>query len=170
MTHLNEEQIGELLAASPREFVEDADLAALQAHTFECAECGAEIARMKESLALFREASAAYAEAHLKRVPASHPPARRVTMLQPAYWAAAAAAVFLAAFVPMQTAFRRPAQPPAQPPVAAVTQHAPAESDEALLESVNRELSESVPTPMEALADPTGSTASSSQNSTQRTN
>jgi hypothetical protein len=170
MTHLNEEQIAELLAASPREFVEDSDLASLQAHASECAECGAEIARMKESLALFREASAAYAEAHLNRVPAWHPPARRPLMVQSAYWAAAAAAVFLAALVPMQMAFRHRANPSAQPPVVAVTQHAPAETDEALLDSVNRELSESVPTPMQALADPTGGAANSSQNSTQRTN
>lgn len=164
MNHLNEQQIAELLAASPRDLQEIPELAETQAHTLACAECGAELARMQQSLALFREASTAYADAHLRRVPSFQPPVRR-RFLQPVYWAAAATGLLLAAFVPIQ----HPAPPAPQLPVVVSPQQAPAESDEALLESVNREVSESVPTPMAALADPNGSTSQASQNSTQRT-
>jgi len=167
MNHLNEQLIAELLAASPRELRETPELAEAQAHAVACAECAAELTRMQESLALFREASTAYADAHLRRVPAFQPPVRR-PFLQPVYWAAAAAGLLLAAFVP--TPLRHPARPAPQLPVVASPQQAAAESDEALLESVNREVSESVPTPMAALADPTGSNSQASQNSTQRTN
>ncbi|HKO19574.1 MAG TPA: hypothetical protein VJU82_11885 [Acidobacteriaceae bacterium] len=164
MNHLNEQQIAELLAASPQDLQEIPELAELQTHTLACAECGAELTRMQESLALFREASTAYADAHLRRVPSFQAPARR-RFLQPVYWAAAAAGLLLAAFVPI----RHPAPPAPQLPVIASPKQAPAESDEALLESVNREVSESVPTPMAALADPTSSNSQPSQNSTQRT-
>ncbi|HEX3572557.1 MAG TPA: hypothetical protein VHU44_17195 [Acidobacteriaceae bacterium] len=173
MNHLDEQQFAELLSASRRELSEGAtgpELAQLQAHACECSECAAELASMRDSLALFREASTAYADAHLNRLPAWRPPARRASMLQSAYWAAAAAAVFLATFVPLQMANRHPVQPPIQVPVVVAPQQAPAETDEALLEDVNRELSESVPSPMAALADPTGTSTNASQNSTQRTN
>jgi hypothetical protein len=173
MNHLDEQQFAELLAVSRRELCEGAtgpELAQLQAHACECSECAAELARMRDSLALFREASTAYADAHLNRLPAWQPPARPASMLQPAYWAAVAAAVFLAIFVPLQMANRHPVQPPLQVPVVVAPQQAPAETDEALLEDVNRELSESVPSPMAALADPTGTSTNASQNSTQRTN
>lgn len=169
MTHLNEEQIAELLAASTRELATDSSLAGIQAHASDCPECSAEIARMKESLALFRMASTAFAEAHLKPAPAWQTPSRRLIMLEPVYWFAAAAAVALAAFIPLQTAIRNPTQPVIQAPVA-VAKHAPAETDDALLQDVSRDLSESVPTAMQALADPTGSAPQSSQKSTQRTN
>lgn len=166
MNHLNEEQIAELLSASPSELQQVPGLTEAQAHAEACAECAAELSRMRESLALFREASTAYADAHLHRVPAFQPRMRR-PFYQPALWAAAAAALLLATFVPTQ--LRRPVPPIAQAPVNTI-QQVPSESDEALLESVNREVSESVPTPMAALADPAGSATQASQNSTQRTN
>lgn len=169
MTHLNEEQIAELLAISPRELATDSSLAGIQAHASDCPECSAEIARMKDSLALFGQASTAFADAHLKHVRAWKTPSRRLTMLEPVYWLAAAAAVTLAAFIPLHTAILNPAQPVIQAPIA-VAKHAPAETDDALLQDINRDLSESVPTPMEALADPTGRAPQSSQKSTQRTN
>lgn len=173
MNHLNENQFAELLAATPRELREstaESELTALQAHTCECPDCAAELARMREGLESFREASTAHAVAHLNRAPAWQPPARRAFAVQPAYWAAAAAAALVAALIPVQIANHHHSQPPAQQPVAVVQQTTPAESDEALLDSVNRELSESVPTPMAALADPTGSGTQTSQNSSQRTN
>ena len=166
MKHLNEEQIAELLAASPGDLQQLPQLIAAQAHAAACAECAGELARMQQSLALFREASTAYAEANLHRVPVFRPRMQR-PLLQPVYWAAAAAGLLLAV-LPMQV--RRPITPAPQTPVAATPQQNQPESDEALLESVNREVSESVPTPMAALADPTGSTSQASQNSTQRTN
>lgn len=176
--HLNEEQIAELVAASPRQLRElsrnpdqDPSLAAIQAHAAECAECAAEIASLRESLALFRDASSAYADAQLDHMPVFRPPAQRPVLRQPAYWATAAAAVLLAGFLPLQTHFRQREKAPAPVLPAEIAQHAapPSESDEALLEDVTRELSATVPAPMEALADPTGS-ASTSTNTTQRTN
>jgi hypothetical protein len=167
MNHLNEQQIAELLSASPREVREVPELAEAQTHAAVCADCAAELARMQESLALFREASTAYADAYMRNLPAFQPPVRR-PFLQPAYWAAAAAAVLLAAMVPAH--LHDPEQAVQQPIAVAVQQAPPSESDEALLESVNREVSESLPSPMAALADPTGSAAQVSQNSTQRTN
>jgi hypothetical protein len=46
------------------------------------------------------------------------------------------------------------------PSVAISVADRPVQSDEALLEDVNREISASVPTPMQALADPTVAVAS----------
>ena len=173
MNHLNEGQFAELLAATPRDLREsapDSELAAVHAHASACPECAAELARMRDCLELFREATTAHADAHLNRVPAWQPPARARFMLQPAYWVAAAAAALIAALIPLQIATHHRPHPPVQQPVVVAPQSTPAESDEALLESVNRELSESVPTPMAALADPRGSAAQNSQNSSQRTN
>lgn len=160
--HLTEEQFAELLAA-PRSA--DPANAAAQAHLAECPSCAAELAGVQDSLALFREASTALAEAHLREVPRPALPVRRPVLLPyPAYWAAAAAMLF-AAFIPIERMRERSTAP--KPPVLA---QAPAthsaESDEALLDDVNREISESVPTPMQALADP--ATATLMQNSDQR--
>lgn len=166
MNHLNEQQIAELLSASPNELGQVPGLTEAQAHAETCPDCAAELSSMRESLALFREASTAYADARMHHVPAFQPPMRR-PFYQPALWAAAAAVLLLATFVPTQ--LRRPVPPIQQVPVN-TTQQMPPESDEALLESVNREVSASVPTPMAALADPAGSGTQASQNSTQRTN
>ena len=86
-------------------------------------------------------------------------PARpaHILALQPAYWAAAAALV-LAAFLPMQMMHRHSLQ--AAPAVATTVADRPAQTDEALLEDVNQAISASVPTPMQSLADPTADVAS----------
>ena len=171
MNHLTEQQFAELLAASPREVDEisaGSELAS-HIHVSECADCAAELTRMRESLALFREASTAYADTHLHPVVSWQTPARRSFGFQPAYWAAAAAAALLAGFIPLQMALRHPAPKPDQP-IQTVAQRTPAETDQALLDDVNRELSESVPTPMAALLDPAGSSTEASPNSTQRIN
>ena len=161
--HLTEEQFGELLAPS----TETSDRALAEAHIASCEQCSAELASLRDSLSLFRTATGAFAENEFRRLPqwsASREPVRR-PLFQPAYWAAAAA-LLLAALLPLQMFHRHP---PASPVVAAVTTpDRPAESDEALFESVNSEISEAVPSPMQALADPTSSTTSSLQNSTQR--
>ena len=67
--HLNEAQIAELVSASPRELMQDPALAALESHAAECSECSAEIASLRESLALFRDASSAFAQTGLERIP-----------------------------------------------------------------------------------------------------
>jgi hypothetical protein len=133
--HLTEEQFGELIAGSAK------------------AEC----------LSLYREASTAYADRELRRIPQVKLPARRPLLfpgLESAYWAAAAAAIFLAALLPMQTLHRRAAQPAPAVAAGAASVSVGSESDEALLDDVNREESASVPAAMQALEDPSGSTAS----------
>jgi anti-sigma factor RsiW len=169
-SHLNEEQIAELVAASPRELTQNPALAALQAHAFKCAECAAEVDSIRETIALFREASSAFTQSSLSNLPALRPPARVSLLHQPLWWAAAAAAVLLAAFLPSQIRLRQAANTPA--PTAVVAQRAAieSESDEALLEDVNRRLSASIPSAMAALADPTSNSLNASPNATQRTN
>jgi hypothetical protein len=85
--------------------------------------------------------------------------------MQSTYWVAAAAVV-LAAFLPMQMLHRRALQP--APAFSVAVADSPVESDEALLEDVNREASASVPDPMQALVDPTSSVDASVSTSAQR--
>ena len=167
--HLNEEQIAELIAAGSRELMQDPGLAALQAHASQCAECAAEIDTLRESIALFREASTAFAQSSLEAMPLLRVPERRPWLVHSAWWAAAAAAVALAVFVPFHINPHQPAVTPAAQPASIASRAVPAESDEALLEDVNRQLSRSVPSSMAALADPTSNFPASATNSTQRT-
>jgi anti-sigma factor RsiW len=168
--HLTEEQFGDLLTQSVAPAAQTP--ASAQAHLLDCEQCAAELATMRQSLSLFRDANAAYADTLLRSMRPIKLPTRRHFALQPAYWATAAAALFLAAILPMQMLHRHSALPerPVTATIAAAVPDSPVESDEALLEDVNREISASVPTPMQALADPTATstTTSSSQTSTQR--
>jgi hypothetical protein len=151
--HLTEDQFGELLAASSRTAASGNSDA--QAHLLSCERCAAELASLRESLSLFRQASAAYANDELRQLPQMPIPARR-PMLSPmpaqAYWAFAAAATFLVALLPME-AFRQHTLQPQQAIVTTMTSVS-AESDDALLEDINQKVSASVPSPMQALADP----------------
>ena len=172
--HLTEEQFGELIAGSAKAAA--AETAPAEAHLQGCEQCAAELASLRECLSLYREASTAYADRELRRIPQVKLPARRPLLfpgLESAYWAAAAAAIFLAALLPMQTLHRRTAQPAPAVAAGAASVSVGSESDEALLDDVNREESASVPAAMQALEDPSGSTASagvetSNQTSDQR--
>jgi anti-sigma factor RsiW len=160
--HLTEEQFGELIASSAKATA--AETSPAEAHLRSCEQCAAEIASLRECLSLFREASTAYADSELRRVPQVVLPDRRPLLfpvLEPAYWVAAAA-IFLAALLPMQTLRRHTAQPEQAVVAGAPSAAAGAESDEALLDDVNREESASVPAPMQALADPADGASSTS--------
>ena len=163
--HLTEEQFGELFATNAAPATPATALA--NAHLLSCAQCAAEFASLRESLSHFRQASNAYACNELRRQPPITLPDRPMfsPALEPAYLAAAVA-ILLAAFLPMQ-ALRRAALQPAPSMVSGITDRS-AQSDEALLEDINREISASVPTPMQALADPTADTDTPIQNSPQR--
>jgi anti-sigma factor RsiW len=152
-THLTEDQFGELLSNSTE--ISNSPSAPAEAHVLTCEQCAAELASLRESLSLFRQASNAYADNELRRMPPISLPTRRSPALEPAYWAAAGALV-LAAFLPMQMMHRQSLQ--ATPAVAVADR--PAQTDEALLEDVNQAISASVPTPMQSLADPTADVAS----------
>ena len=165
--HLTEEQFGELLTRSSTQAVSDspaADVALAEAHLLACKACAAELAGLRESLSLFRDASSAYADNQLRSLPQRSVPQRRPA-LQPVYLAAAAA-ILVASILPLQLRHR----PSPAPQLTTVVNSAnrSSETDEALLQSVSSEISESVPTPMQALADPTSNVAPSVQNSTQR--
>jgi hypothetical protein len=128
---------------------------AVEAHLLTCEQCASEIERLRETLALFRETSVAYARNVSAESTATQPrswiaPARRP--LQPAYLVAAAAMLLTAVLLPMQ--LRRPAE---AVPAAVNRTAAPAVSDEALLADIDNDLSKSVPASMQALDDPAGS-------------
>ena len=170
--HLTEEQFGELIAAPAETAAVDPSPAA--AHLRSCEQCTAELDGLRECLSVFREASTAYANNELRRMPQVKLPARRPMLfpvLTPMYWVAAAA-ILLAAFLPMQTLRRHATQAALPVAAGAPAASASSESDEALMDDVNREESASVPAPMQALADPTASAASTSgiETSTQTSN
>jgi hypothetical protein len=167
--HLTEEQFGELIAASAKGTA--AGTAPAEAHLQGCGQCSAELVSLRECLTLFREASTAYVDRELRRIPQVKLPARRrllfFPVLESAYWAAAAAAIFLAALLPMQTLHRRAAQPAPAVAAGAANVSVGSESDEALLDDVNREESASVPAAMQALEDPSGSVSAGVETSNQ---
>jgi hypothetical protein len=159
--HLTEEQFGELLSASPRGTVSSAE-----AHLAACDRCAAEFARMRDSLSLFRQATTSYAGKELRPLSL---PARPLFPAAERVWWTAAAALALAAILPMQT-LRQHTQRPAPSAVCgrAAVQYDTAETDQALLEDISDVSSASVPTPMQALADPISTNPTSTQNSPQR--
>jgi len=166
-SHLTEAQFGELLAGPAQG--ESAERAASEAHLQDCEKCAAELAGLRESLSLFRDASTAYADEQFRRLPPMPAPVRPLLapVLRPAYLAAAAALV-LAAFLPMEMLWQR-SHPTAPPSASAgtIVQAYATESNEALLNDVDREVSASVPSAMQELADPTSNDISD-PNSTQR--
>jgi hypothetical protein len=180
--HLTGDQMSDLLAlpSAPREESSHLQTAA-EAHLRVCSLCAAELAGMREALALFRETAAALADREFSHLQSLSRPAFPVLPARGAYpqslFLLAASAILMAGILPLEMRFQRPLAAPA---VTVATDSArPAESDEQLLADIDRELSASVPTPMQALSDPTGygtsagsETSTSSlpvgQNSTQR--
>ena len=163
--HLTEDQFGELLADTSGPALESA-----KAHLLVCDQCASELAGLRDSISLFRQASNTYADNELRRLPPVSLPARGV--LSPAFaptYLLAAAALFFAAMLPMQSLRQHTLR--TAPAVSASTPESASQSDEALLEDVDSYTSASVPAPMQALADPnlssTGITATN-QNSDQR--
>jgi hypothetical protein len=163
--HLTEDQLDQLLARSANCAASPAE-----AHLLACDQCAAEFAGLRDSLSLFREASTAYADNQLRTMPRMTLPSRRIfsPALEPTWWVAAATIV-LAGLLPMQLSRPHIRQSPSSSP--AILEDRSAQSDEALLEDVDRDTSASVPASMQALADPTDGAASvnpSVSTSTQR--
>jgi hypothetical protein len=165
--HLSSDQMSELLACAPDTACELAGLEASQAHLRVCPACTAEFASLREALLLFQEASIAHADREFGRLrnPSSLAspilPARGAAS-QTLFWVAASA-VLMAGLLPPEVRWQRTLSTPT---VATAEAFAPpAESDEALLEDIDRQLSVSVPASMQTLADPTGD--ASAQTSTQ---
>jgi hypothetical protein len=166
-SHLTHDQLCDVLLAGPSHLLGSKSEAA-QSHLSSCALCAAELAELRTSISLFRDTTAAYAEHTFTLLPAGRPgsaPSPRA-MIQPAYWAAAAT-LFVAIAIPAGLHLRRPVHPS---PTVVTGPGQTAESDEALMEAINQHISVSVPTPMQALADPTDGTTSEKSNSPQKEN
>ena len=164
--HLSHEQLCDVILADsslPREGTSTIVHDHLQA----CLHCSAELESLRASLALFREASTAYAGQQFVRSCMKRgsiaPPQHLLT--QPLYWAAAAVLLVAASF-PLNL-YR---QQHAAPAATVVVAHHTTESDEALLEDVDQTLSADVPSPMEPLADPTAGSTSADSTADQRKN
>jgi hypothetical protein len=138
--HLTEEQFGELIAESSVQALRSRATARGAHLRVIASSAPLSSPACSECLSLFREASTAYANRELRRRTAGRasgapPPLCSSPGFKPAYLAAAAALV-LAALLPMQLLHRRAPHP--APAVATKAAPAAAESDEALLEDVNR--------------------------------
>lgn len=165
--HLTPEEFGELIESGEA----GADSVA-QTHLAGCEECRKELSYLMEGLALFRESASAYAKrefARARHVKTSFVPVHRGFSAGLGW--AAAGLLAIAAALPIQLQ-RHARQPLAVTQTTASVSQA-RESDEALLEDINREVSASVPASMQALEDPTGSpsrASSDGQISTTRKN
>jgi hypothetical protein len=155
--HLPGNRIAECVAAGPAP--EE------RRHLAECAQCAAEVARLESALGHFREAVRGWSEGQsagaLGKARAARRPPARVWFGWPV-WAAVALAAALAVAPVYETVRDR-------------RQAAQALADAQLLEQVGQDVSESVPSPMEPLAQlvswdsasqesSQGNTSNSSQN------
>ena len=166
--HLTHEQLCDfVLDLAPHPL--SSDFAALQQHLASCPACASELADLRGSISLFRDASTACAHQQLAEYHANNVALtpRPHAFFHPIYWATAAAMIVAAA---LPLTLHRPSQPtPA--PTATVTTTAPTpQSDEALLEEINQEISAPVPSPMKPLADPTDTASTAQTTTSPRTN
>jgi len=166
--HLTHEQLCDVLLASPSE-QDSAAIEAADDHLRNCLTCSSELASLRDSLTLFRQAAGSYAAQTYSR------PAMRRSSIAPApgfrshmlYWATAAA---LAIAVALPLSLHRTHTPAPQPVAATTVSAQPAESDEALLDGIAQDLSADVPAAMHPLANPTASTTTSPSTPDQRKN
>jgi hypothetical protein len=159
--HLTAEQLDSLLApsATVAAAAPAGPLAPAEDHLLACPQCAAELARLRDSLTLFRDATTAHADQLLRRIPRVTLPSRSYRpALESAYWVTAAA-MGLAVLLPIK-ALRQPSPQPASTAAVADSQ---SQSDAALLDDVDRAISASVPASMQALDDPTGANPISAQ-------
>jgi len=170
--HLTEDEFDELLTHPAP--VDGSKSEPAQAHMLSCDRCTAEFVTLRESLCLFRDAASTYADDELRRLPRISLPSRRSVSpaLEPA-WLVAAAAICLAALLPIQLPRQHSLRPQSTVSAAIADNASEAQSDDALLEDVDRDSSALVPAPMQSLADPTASitsirTGTSVQSSDQR--
>ena len=159
--HLTHEQLCDVLLASSEHTPEPRSSAieAAEDHLRDCLLCSAELQNLRASLSLFRHAYHSYAEAVYAR-PAIHqasiaPSPRTISHIR--YWAIAAVLLVIA-LLPLSLDRRHPSVA-LTPTAAAIVSEQTTESDEALLEGIAQDLSTSVPSPMQPLADPTAGLA-----------
>ena len=182
--HLNHEQICDLLLSdsllgdtnSP--IAADASQEEHLEHLQGCLICASELDLLRRSVTGFRATSVAIADRALSRRPlqaslSSLDSKRAARFVSPAFFWAATALLFTAV-IPLGL-FHENLNPFLKhhdaPIAAATTASVPAqtiESDEALLDGINQDLSASVPSPMQPLDGTTASSASAQTTSPQR--
>jgi hypothetical protein len=169
--HLTHNQLCDLLLASPLQqndvSASEAQVSEIQDHLRGCYACSAELATLTTSLSGYRETAHAVAQRDFTPLPrtAPAPLLAHHSLLHPVYWAIAATALVVA-LLPFTTP-RHPSIVQPQPTRAVAAPVAGgAESDAALLEDINKDLSASIPPSMQPLADPIPSSASNTDNST----
>ena len=185
--HLNHQQICDLLLSGAAETASITTAQQTQElhreHLHSCLICSSELELLRSSVSSFRAASILVADRALARRPLSTPSTmldakRSARFLSPAFFWAATALLFTAV-LPLglyhsnlnpflkhgQTAIAVSTTPAAVHAVASS-----ALSDEALLESINQDLSASVPSPMQPLAGVQGDTTAAQTTSSPRRN
>jgi hypothetical protein len=154
--HLTDEQMYDLL--------EPASNAPAQPHLQSCAECQAELTNLRESLANFRGAATNLAA---MSAPRHFPIASRITswFFGPKVWAAsfATATAILAVSISVLNPVHGGSGTNTSANSAAQTALA-TESDDALLDGIQQDLSTSIPPSLEPLAVPAAASETSTQN------
>jgi len=155
--HLTEEQMYDLLDPTA-----DTNL---HPHLRACTHCQSELTNLRESLDLFRDAATSFAaSAAPRRLPVVEPVASR--FFSPKIWATSFATA-TALLVISLSVLHPAASGPGKAPIAAVAAPqttASADSDEALLEGIQQDLSTSIPPSLEPLAAQTASSENATQN------
>ncbi len=174
--HLNHEQICDLLLSGNAETSSTGHAQQTQElhreHLHTCLICSSELELLRSSVTSFRAASIVVADRALARRPLNTPSTmldtrRSARFISPAFFWAATALLFTAA-LPLGlyhsnlNPFLKRAQSPMAIVAPAATPHPTTTnlSDEALLESINQDLSASVPSPMQPLDGLQANTAS----------
>lgn len=157
-----------LSAWEQEEYVIGQRMPEVTGHLAECAECQASVAGMQQRIALFREAALGWSAEHLEksqlRVPRPHAGQKRWPMLPAWQWALAV--LFLLLLLPLYRSGRHVGGLMTHSNVALKADHEAAPiSDDALLQQVDEETSEAVPSSMEPLTHLVTTNPNASSNS-----
>lgn len=158
--HLSHEQLCDILLA-PSAGDTSPTLEAAEDHLRNCLMCSSELEGLRRSLIMFRQASKSYAEyayAHPAIQSASIAPSPRFRS-HVLYWATAAA-LAIAVTLPFSLHHRQAPMPHTKTAATPIITHS-TQSDEALLDGIDQDLSADVPAAMQPLADPIDGTTSS---------
>jgi anti-sigma factor RsiW len=154
-THLTDEQMYELLDRNPN--------AQAQSHLQSCAGCRSEVSSLRASLLDFRAAATSFAAAEVPPL-AARTVAPRAHSFRMQIWAASLTAA--TALLALSIAVVHPVKAPVNG-VTTTTSTQPAattESDDALLDGIQQDLSTNIPPPLEPLEVPAAAGETSTQN------
>jgi len=162
--HLTDAQMFGLLDAP-----DDTD-ASTRLHLVGCPSCQSEFSTLRSSLTNFRAAATNFASAEAPAL-ASNRVARSIARARPSRfrrhaWATsiAAATVLLAISVPFVHPGHKPPAAQKSPVTSTADVNSPVESDDALLDGIQRDLSTSIPPSLEPLAVPSTSSSTDIHN------